>query len=90
MLLRELPRIGLPLFAPPDGAIYIYADVSQLTTDSTRLSTDMLEEIGVAVTPGVDFDRARGATTMRISYAGSPEDVALGVERLSAWLSRSA
>jgi aspartate/methionine/tyrosine aminotransferase len=50
----------------------------------------MLEEIGVAVTPGVDFDRARGASTLRISYAGPPEEVALGVERLSAWLSRSA
>ena len=90
LLLRQLPRIGLPMFAPPDGAFYIYADVSHLTTDSTRFCTDMLEEIGVAVTPGVDFDRARGATTLRISYAGPPEDVALGVERLSAWLSRSA
>ena len=90
LLLRQLPRIGLPLFAPPDGAFYIYADVSHLTTDSTRFCSDMLEEIGVAVTPGVDFDRARGASTLRISYAGPPEDVALGVERLSAWLSRSA
>jgi aspartate/methionine/tyrosine aminotransferase len=90
LLLRQLPRIGLPLFAPPDGAFYIYADVSHLTTDSTRFCSDMLEEIGVAVTPGVDFDRARGASTLRISYAGSPEDVALGIERLSAWLSRSA
>ena len=89
LLLRQLPRIGLPLFAPPDGAFYIYVDISHLTTDSARFCTDMLEEIGVAVTPGVDFDRARGATTLRISYAGSPEDVALGVERLSAWLSRS-
>ena len=90
LLLRQLPRIGLPLFAPPDGAFYIYADVSHLTTDSVRFCTDMLEEIGVAVTPGVDFDRARGASTLRISYAGPPEEVALGVERLSAWLSRSA
>jgi aspartate/methionine/tyrosine aminotransferase len=89
LLLRQLPRIGLPLFAPPDGAFYIYADVSHLTTDSTRFCSDLLEEIGVAVTPGVDFDRARGGSTLRISYAGSPEDVALGVERLSAWLSRS-
>ena len=90
LLLRQLPRIGLPLFAPPDGAFYIYADVSHLTTDSVRFCTDMLEEIGVAVTPGVDFDRARGASSLRISYAGPPEEVALGVERLSAWLSRSA
>jgi aspartate/methionine/tyrosine aminotransferase len=90
LLIGQLPRIGLPRFAPPDGAFYIYADVSHLTTDSTRFCSDMLEEIGVAVTPGVDFDRARGSSTLRISYAGSPEDVALGVERLGAWLSRSA
>ncbi len=89
LLLRRLPQIGLPLFAPPDGAFYIYADVSHMTTDSTRFCSDLLEEIGVAVTPGVDFDRARGASTLRLSFAGSPEDVALGVERLGAWLSRS-
>ncbi len=89
LLLRRLPGIGLPSFAPPDGAFYIYADVSRLTGDSARFCADMLEEIGVAVTPGVDFDRARGSSTLRLSYAGSPEDVALGVERLGEWLSRS-
>jgi aspartate/methionine/tyrosine aminotransferase len=89
LLLRRLPQIGLPLFAPPDGAFYIYADVSHLTEDSAGFCAKMLEEIGVAVTPGVDFDRARGGSTLRLSYAGAPQDVALGVERLSAWLSRS-
>jgi aspartate/methionine/tyrosine aminotransferase len=89
LLLRRLPQIGLPLFAPPDGAFYIYADVSHLTADSPRFCAEMLEEVGVAVTPGVDFDRARGGSTLRISYAGSQQDVVLGVERLGAWLGRS-
>ncbi len=89
LLLRRLPEIGLPRFAPPDAAFYIYADISHLTDDSARFCATMLDEAGVAVTPGVDFDRARGGATMRLSYAGPPEDVALGVERLGAWLSRS-
>jgi len=89
LLLERLPRIGLPRFAPPDAAFYIYADVSHLTHDSSRFCADLLEEAGVAVTPGVDFDRARGACTLRISYSGAPGDVAMGVERLADWLSRS-
>jgi aspartate/methionine/tyrosine aminotransferase len=89
LLLQRLPQIGLPHFAPPDAAFYIYADVSHLTQDSTKFCADLLEEAGVALTPGVDFDRERGATTLRISYAGRPSDVALGIERLGAWLSRS-
>lgn len=89
LLLQRLPQIGLPRFAPPDAAFYIYADVSHLTQDSTKLCADLLEEAGVALTPGVDFDRERGAATLRISYAGRPSDVALGIERLGAWLSRS-
>ncbi len=89
LLLQRLPRIGLPRFAPPDGAFYIYADVSHLTDDSAAFCARMLEEAGVAVTPGVDFDRRRGATAIRISYAGPEARVALGLERLGAWLSRS-
>ncbi len=89
LLLTRLPRIGLPRFAPPDAAFYIYADIAHLTDDSVKFCEDVLEEAGVALTPGVDFDRARGSRTLRISYAGSPEDVAAGIERLGDWLSRS-
>ena len=89
LLMAGLPQIGLPRFAPPDGAFYIYADVSHLTDDSTALCRRLLEEAGVAVTPGVDFDRARGKKALRLSYAGSEAGVALGLERLGAWLARS-
>lgn len=46
----------------------------------------MLEEAGVAVTPGVDFDRARGSHMLRFSYAGAESEVRLGLDRLTAWL----
>lgn len=86
----RLPKIGLPRFAPPDGAFYIYADISSFTDNSMAFCKRMLEEAGVAATPGVDFDRARGYRTLRLSYAGAEGDVALGLARLAEWLSRAA
>jgi aspartate/methionine/tyrosine aminotransferase len=86
MLLERLPQIGLPDFAPPDGAFYIYADVSRLTDDSVDFCRRMLAEAGVAATPGLDFDRLRGAKTVRFSYAGPESEIRLGLERLAAWL----
>ena len=86
LLLERLPAMGLSRFAPPDGAFYIYADITSLTDDSMGFCKRLLEEAGVATTPGVDFDPARGRTSFRLSYAGSESDVAEGVERLTTWL----
>jgi aspartate/methionine/tyrosine aminotransferase len=88
LLLNELPRIGLGDFAPPDGAFYFYLDVASLTSDSLNFCRRMLNEAGVAATPGLDFDRARGHHTIRLSYAGAEEQVALGLKRLGDWLRR--
>jgi len=89
-LVERLPHIGLPRFAPPDGAFYIYADVAHLTQDSVGFCARMLEEAGVAATPGVDFDRARGRKTLRLSYAGGEAEVAEGLDRLADWLRKRA
>ena len=70
LMLEGLPRAGFGRIAPPDGAFYVYADVSDLTDDSRALAARILREAGVAVTPGLDFDPARGARTLRFSYAG--------------------
>jgi aspartate/methionine/tyrosine aminotransferase len=86
LLLEELPKAGFPKIAPPDGAFYIYADVSDLTNDSVSLAKQILLEAGVAVTPGVDFDPVRGHKTLRFSYARSTEDIIEGVRRLKAWM----
>ncbi|HYA80475.1 MAG TPA: aminotransferase class I/II-fold pyridoxal phosphate-dependent enzyme, partial [Methylocystis sp.] len=83
----SLPRLGLTKFAPPDGAFYIYADVSHLTQDSAAFCARLLQEAGVATTPGVDFDRVRGKGTLRLSYAGAESEIALGLARLGSWLS---
>ncbi len=86
LLLRELPKAGIDNFAPADGAFYIYANISNLTNDSTDFCRRMLDETGVAVTPGIDFDAERGAATIRISFAGAESDMAEAAARLIDWL----
>jgi aspartate/methionine/tyrosine aminotransferase len=88
LLIERLPEIGLDNFAPPDGAFYVYADVSRFTGDSAAFCKRMLHEAGVATTPGLDFDRARGAKTLRISYAGAESDAREALARLGAWFAR--
>ena len=84
-LLEHLPKAGFDKLAPADGAFYLYADVRHLTNDSEDLCRRLLAETGVAITPGVDFDPARGHNFVRFSYAGSQSDMIEAVRRLEAW-----
>lgn len=86
LMLERLPRIGFDRIAPPEGAFYIYADVSDLTEDSLRFAAEILEKAGVAVTPGLDFDPHRGARTLRFSYAAGTAEIAEGLDRLAAFM----
>lgn len=84
-LLNELPKAGFKTFAPPDGAFYLYCDVSHLSDDAGALASRILAEAGVAVTPGIDFDEERGNKFLRFSYAGTTADIAEAARRLRAW-----
>jgi aspartate/methionine/tyrosine aminotransferase len=86
LMLDGLADAGFTTFAPPDGAFYVYADVSDLTDDSRAFAAEILQQAGVAVTPGLDFDPARGLSTLRFSYARSVEDIREGLVRLKAFL----
>ena len=86
ILLEGLPRAGLNSFLPADGAFYLYADVSRFSTNSFEFATRMLEEAGVAATPGVDFDPLRGQNFLRLCYAGVEQDMYEAVERIGGWL----
>ena len=88
LMLEGLPQAGITRFAPPDGAFYVYADVSDFTDDSLKFASEVLENAGVAVTPGLDFDPARGHQTLRFSYARSTDDIAEGLKRLQDYLTR--
>jgi aspartate/methionine/tyrosine aminotransferase len=88
LLLDGLPAIGLDDFHPIDGAFYAYVDIGRFTNDSVDFCRRMLVETGVAATPGVDFDRLRGHRTMRLSFAGTTDDVEGALARLGDWLKR--
>ena len=82
VLLEGLARAGITGTAPADGAFYVYADVSDRTDDSRALAARILAEAGVAVTPGLDFDKGRGHGTLRFSYARTTPEIEEGVARL--------
>lgn len=93
IVLEGLRLISTPLLAPADGAFYCYADVSHLCEDSAQWAADLLEATGVAVTPGIDFAPNSepgdgldpvldGKKFVRISFAGSTEEVTAGMDLL--------
>ncbi|PWL36077.1 aminotransferase class I/II-fold pyridoxal phosphate-dependent enzyme [Marivita sp. XM-24bin2] len=86
LMIEGLPKAGFDRIAPPDGAFYVYADVSHLTNDSRAFARAILDDAGVAVTPGLDFDPARGGGTLRFSYARSTADIMEGLERLESFM----
>jgi aspartate/methionine/tyrosine aminotransferase len=88
LMIEGLPQAGFTNIAPPDGAFYVYADVSDMTDDSRAFAAEILEHAGVAVTPGLDFDPVRGHQTLRFSYARSTEDIVEGLARLKAFTNR--
>jgi aspartate/methionine/tyrosine aminotransferase len=86
ILIEGLPKAGLTKFLPADGAFYLYADVSDFTSDSFEFAKRMLEQAHVAATPGVDFDPFHGKSFIRFSYARSADDMREAVARLARWL----
>jgi aspartate/methionine/tyrosine aminotransferase len=88
IVLDGLDAIGLDRRAPADGAFYVWADVSSLGIDSQELCRRWLDELGVATTPGIDFDRSRGGDFVRLSYAGAPEDLRRAMALLAGWVER--
>ena len=86
LMIDGLKEAGFTDIAPPDGAFYVYADVSRFTDDSRAFAAEILDKAGVAVTPGLDFDPARGHKTLRFSYARSTADMEEGIARLKAFM----
>ena len=87
-LIAGLRQIGLTRLAPADGAFYIYADVTDFTSDSLAFCEKLLTDTGVAIAPGIDFDTVRGRGFVRMSFAGPAHDIDEALRRLGPWLSR--
>lgn len=88
LLVEGLPRLGLGGFRPSQGAFYLYLDVGHLTNDSSAFCARLLEEAGIAATPGPDFDPAEGKRSLRLSFAGQRSTVEAALQRLGDWLER--
>ncbi|EUA52089.1 aminotransferase class I and II family protein [Mycobacterium xenopi 3993] len=86
LLLDGLRQIGIDRLAPTDGAFYVYADVSDYTSDSLRFCEKLLADTGVAIAPGIDFDTARGGSFVRVSFAGPTADIEEALHRIERWL----
>jgi len=83
--LHALPAAGFARLSPAEGAFYLFADISERSNDSVDFCTRMLTEVGVAATPGVDFDHGRGNRYLRFSYCGPEQDMREAAERLNIW-----
>ena len=88
ILTDGLPKAGLDKFLPVDGAFYLYADIRRFSDDSLDFAKRMLNEAGVAATPGIDFDPIDGRHFLRFCYAGSAAEMHEAVERIGDWLKR--
>jgi aspartate/methionine/tyrosine aminotransferase len=86
LVLQCLADMGLSVPVPPDGAFYVYIDVSSTGLDAMQFCERALQEAHVALTPGHDFGHCSASTHVRLSYAASKEDLLEGMQRLKAWL----
>lgn len=88
ILVEGLPKAGLDKFLPVDGAFYLYADIRRFSDDSLDFAKRMLNEAGVAATPGIDFDPIDGRHFLRFCYAGAAAEMHEAVERIGGWLKK--
>ena len=86
LLIAALAGAGIPDVAAPEGAFYLYIDVSHLTGDSLAFCLRLLDETGVATAPGLDFDPVGGHGAIRLSFAVSPAKAARAAALLGPWL----
>ena len=88
ILLAALSEMGFNNIAPPDGAFYLYIDISAFSSDSYDFTIKMLKIGGVAITPGIDFDPIKGKSKIRISYARSTPEILKGIERMKIFMDK--
>ena len=85
-LIEGLATLGITRIVPPDGAFYLYADIGHLTRDSMQFCLRAVDEIGVGLAPGIDFDPVEGHRFVRFSFAVTPGEIEDALERLAGWL----
>jgi aspartate/methionine/tyrosine aminotransferase len=85
-LVPQLRKLGFAIPQMPEGAFYVYANCSRFTDDSYKFALDLLEDAGVAITPGIDFGTYRAAEHVRFAYTNAIESLREGVSRIERFL----
>jgi aspartate/methionine/tyrosine aminotransferase len=88
-LVPALRALGFEVPLMPEGAFYVYAGCARFTDDSEAFALRLLEETGVAITPGIDFGAHRARVHVRFAYTRSLADLEEGVARMAAFLRRT-
>jgi aspartate/methionine/tyrosine aminotransferase len=83
-----LRDLGFRIPIAPQGAFYIYAGCERLSADSMQFAMQVLEEAGVAITPGLDFGSNRPERHVRFAYTRSIEDIMEGIDNIKRMLRR--
>ncbi|MEZ5510957.1 MAG: pyridoxal phosphate-dependent aminotransferase [Gammaproteobacteria bacterium] len=87
-LLQALPALGFQIRCVPQGAFYLYCDVSTITGDSFAFCQQLLEQTGVAITPGIDFGDYQAQQHVRIAYTQGQERLAQAVARIGGFIGK--
>jgi len=85
-LLPALRRLGFRIAAAPRGAFYLYADCATIAHDSEALARELIEQAGVAITPGLDFGENAPQRHVRFAYTVTRDKLEEGVARLTRHL----
>src|SRR5690606_2968260 len=86
LVLDGLQRIGLQVEVPPDGAFYVYVNVGATGLSAWEFCERALQEVDVALTPGLDFGSCSAHDHVRLSYAASTGELEEGIERLGRFV----
>ncbi|SBS30059.1 Aspartate aminotransferase [Marinomonas aquimarina] len=85
-LLKGLEKLGLPIASAPQGAFYVYVDVSSITTDAMQWCLALLEQEFVALTPGADFGMKDAHKYVRFAYTCDCQRIEQALERIARFI----
>ena len=85
-LISKLQSMGIRDITVPKGAFYLYVNISKFNTDSYDFCKKMVNDIGVTLAPGIDFDDKRGNNYVRFSYACEKTELEDSLKLIKNWL----
>ena len=87
-LLPALSQIGFSLPVKPQGAFYLYAGSQQFTHNSSQFANQLLDQAGVAITPGQDFGDNKPEQHLRFAYTTRMDKLEQGIERIQNFVNK--